>query len=279
MNLRDFRKRLSTENLNIIGSGLRGTGSLTMIEMDVLNRSDHVFIDGYTSIFPEDFREDLERRISKPVIYLRREEVETFSFIRDSNGEISLIVSGDPMTSTTHFSIIGYCKLNNIKWRIFENASITGAVPGRTGLSSYRTGITVSLPEMYENFVPVSPLQKIVGNLRNMLHTILLIDLKNGRNLDIGRVHEIMEIMMDKLGFQDISGIPVLILQRVGWQDEHIFTSTLDKMGNLKVESPYCIVVPFRPDSNEIENMRSVGIAETSIFEKFNYEKALERLG
>jgi len=269
---------LSTENLNIIGSGLRGIGSLTIMEMDILGRSDHIFIDDYTSIFPESFREDLEKSISKPIILLKREDVESFSFIKEGSGTVSLIVSGDPMTSTTHFSIISYCKINNIKWRIFENASITGAVAGRTGLSSYRTGITVSLPEIYENFIPVSPLQNIVRNLRNRLHTIILIDLKNGKNLDIVRVHHIVKVMIEKTGYRELQSIPVLILQRVGWNDEHIFTSTLDEMGNRKVESPYCLVVPFRPDSNEIENMKSLNLEEISIFEKFNYEKIPEKL-
>lgn len=267
---------MSTENLNIIGSGLRGIGSLTNMEMDILSSSDHIFIDGYTSIFPEGFREDLEKKISKSVVCLKREDVETFSFIKEGNGNVSLIVSGDPMTSTTHFSIIGYCKQSNIKWRIFENASISGAVPGRTGLSSYRTGITVSLPEIYDNFVPVSPLQNVVRNLRNKLHTIILIDLKNGRNLDISRVHHIVKVMIEKTGYNEIEDLPVLILQRVGWKDEHIFTSTLNELENIKVESPYCIVVPFRPDSNEIENMKSLGLEKITIFEKFDYEKVME---
>ena len=124
----------------------------------------------------------------------------------------------------------------------------------------------------------MSPLQNIVRNLRNRLHTIILIDLKNGKNLDIVRVHHIVKVMIEKTGYRELQSIPVLILQRVGWNDEHIFTSTLGEIGNRKVESPYCLVVPFRPDSNEIENMKSLNLEEISIFEKFNYEKIPEKL-
>ena len=92
------------------------------------------------------------------------------------------------------------------------------------------------------------------------------------------RVHHIVKVMIEKTGYRELQSIPVLILQRVGWNGEHIFTSTLDEMGNRKVESPYCLVVPFRRDSNEIENMKSLNLEEISIFEKFNYEKIPEKL-
>ncbi|MCL4323414.1 MAG: diphthine synthase [Candidatus Thermoplasmatota archaeon] len=271
MRLRGFRKRLSTEILNLVGSGLRGTESLTAEELEILRRSDFVFIDGYTSIFPDNFKEKLEKIISKGITILGRNEIETFSFLEKAGGETSLIVSGDPLASTTHFSVIRFCNENRITWKLFENASIMSAVPGRTGLSSYRTGTIVSLPDIYDNYVPVSPLQKIVSNIRNELHTIMLIDLKKGKNLDIKRVLEIIKRMVEKIGYDVILDMPAFVLQRVGWEDENLFFAALKNLPDIIVKSPYCIVLPFRPDSNELENMHSIGIDNDFAFRNFDY--------
>ena len=245
-------------NLNIIGSGLRGTRSITLEQKDVLLKSDRIFVDSYTSIFGPNFAADLEEITGRPPVILDREGVESFSFL-DSGFEVgSFIVSGDPFTSTTHYAIMNECRTRGIGCRIYENASITGSIPGRTGLSPYRTGIVVSIPRISANFVPVSPVMKIISNIDNGLHTTLLIDLDSGKNMDSSVLLETLTAMTEKAGIEALTARPAISLERLGWSDEQVNLNFLGKILENDLKSPYSIVIPSKPDSNELENMRGI---------------------
>ncbi|MGP6239150.1 diphthine synthase [Cuniculiplasma sp. SKW4] len=242
-------------NLNLIGSGLRGIRSITLEEMEILRESDVIYIDSYTSIFEDNFQKDLESLAGKKSICLSREEVESFSFLNNKFENISFVVSGDPFTSTTHYAIINECRKKGINYRIYENSSITGAIAGRTGLSPYRIGIVVSIPRIYHNYIPVSPIKKIMSNIEYGLHTTLLMDLENGKNMEPSMVLKTLEKMEERTGVQFIRGRPAISLERLGWKDERIDLDFLDKILENDLMSPYTIVIPSRPDANERENM------------------------
>ena len=245
-------------NLNLIGSGLRGAKSITLEESQVLKRSDVIYIDSYTSIFESNFKKDMEEITGREIIPLQREDVENFSFLNNSFENVSLIVSGDPFTSTTHNAIVNQCRARGIGYRIYENASITGAVAGRTGLSSYRTGIIVSIPRIYDNFVPVSPIRKILSNMEYGLHTTLLVDIDNGKNMDSETLLKTLEKMQEKASVNFLKGRPAISLERLGWNDEKVTLDFIDDLLMKDLKSPYAIVMPSKPDSNEIENMSGI---------------------
>ncbi len=259
-----------------MGAGLRGVKSLSSDEMGTLKKCDFIFVDGYTAIFPSDFKDELTSSVGKTVTFLGRQDVEDFSFIDKSAGQVALIVSGDAMVSTTHFSILRYCRENGISYKIFENSSILSAIPGRTGLSSYRTGNIVSIPDIQDNFVPRSPLQKIFSNLKNRLHTTILIDLIDSKNLDAERVQQIFRKMSDDPQMDLVFEIPVILLERIGWNDEEVFCSRLVDFSELQMNSPYCMVMPFMPDSNEIENMAALNLKNMELFLNFDYARILD---
>ncbi len=244
--------------LHIMGSGLRGVRSFTKEEIDILEKCESIFVDSYTSIFPESFQKDFRDLTGKDLIFLTRESIESFSFLKDMAENVALIVSGDPFMSTTHFSILKECRNLGIKVKIYENASIIGTIPGRTGLSPYRTGMVVSIPKIEENFIPVSPLKKILENRKNRLHTTILIDLRDGKNLSGYEVRDIIERMMEKSGESGIMEMPSIIIERAGWPEERASLNRLGDNLNRDLMSPYAIVIPSEPDYNELENMKIV---------------------
>ncbi len=244
--------------LHIMGSGLRGIRSLTTEEINVVKKCERIFVDSYTSIFPDSFVDDFHNLSGKDFIFLTRENIESFSFLRDKGENIALIVSGDPFMSTTHFSILRECRNLGIEVKIYENASIIGTIPGRTGLSPYRTGTVVSIPKIDQNFIPVSPLKKILENRKNKLHSTILIDLSGGKNLSGHEVRDIFERMMEKSGEYGIMEMPSIIIERAGWPEERACLNRLGDNLNRDLMSPYAIVIPSEPDYNELENMKIV---------------------
>ena len=245
-------------NFHLLGIGLRGTRSITIEQNEVLRKCRKIYIDTYTSIFPENFMNDLSHTYGGEIIPLEREELESMAFIKNGKTDSALIVSGDPFGSTTHMSIARECIDKNIDLKIYENASIISIIWGRTGLSAYRSGSVVSIPDFGNEYVPASPYDKILQNISMGLHTIVLVDLKNGKNIDSLRLREIIILMRDRHGLEDIMKRVSFSIERAGWNDEAIHMDSLENILGRQLMSPYCIVIPGKIDFNERENIMAL---------------------
>ena len=140
--------------LNIMGLGLRGVKSLTLEEADAIRESEIVYFETYTSISPQDTINSipsLTKGIVKPA---DRKLVETDKEIINEakKKNVTLLVTGDALSATTHNELRMEAKKSGIEVRIFENASIITAFISRTGLFNYKFGNIVSMPFVYENF-------------------------------------------------------------------------------------------------------------------------------
>lgn len=260
-----------------MGLGLRGTGSLNLDELSILKESDLIFVDAYTSIFPENVKEDIEKVTGNTVRFLNREEVESFAFLKNPFKTLSLIVSGDPMSSTTHFAIVEKCREMGFIVDIMENASILTTVPGRTGLSPYRMGPVISIPQIVDNFVPMSVARKIRDNMIWQLHTILLIDLENGKNMDPPKVFHILKALGENILPESFFKMPLFVMERIGWADERVFITTVETLESLENHSPYCTVLPMSPNSNEMASTRALGLNGIMSLETFDYKSLCDR--
>ncbi len=267
---------MENRTVYIIGMGLRGIKSLTQEQVEVLKISDVICVDTYTSIFPEGISRGIKLLTGHELEFLDRQNVESFSFLNRSFKTLSLIVSGDPMSSTTHFAIIEKCRELNIYTKIMENASIVTVIPGRTGLSPYRMGPTISIPQVEGNFLPKSVAKKIRESMERGLHSLLLIDLDDGKNLSPERVHEILHTLGDGILPEIFYDMPIFVLERVGWNDEHVFVSTVNELRKLQNRSPYCLVLPVNPGINELTSMRALGVKPLSVVEEFDYNTLSE---
>ena len=243
---------------HLLGAGLRGTRSITVEENEVLGKCSKIYIDTYTSIFPENFINDLSGIYSGEIIPLEREELESMAFIKNKNNDSALIVSGDPFGSTTHMSIARKCIDNKIELKIYENASIISIIWGRTGLSAYRSGSVVSIPDFGNEYIPASPYEKILQNITMGLHTLVLVDLKNGKNIDSSRLMEILTLMRDRNSLDDLMERAAFSIERAGWNDEAIHLDSLENILRKNLRSPYCIVIPGKMDFNERENIKAL---------------------
>lgn len=263
---------MENKHIYIMGIGLRGTGSLTLNEVNILRESDKIFIDSYTSIFPQGMKQDLEEISGRPVEFLLRDEVESFAFLNDTFSIVSFIVSGDPMSSTTHFAIVERCRELKYDVDIIENASIVTTIPGRTGLSPYRMGPVVSIPKIVNNFVPRSVARKIRNNMEWQLHGLLLVDLENGSNMDPTDVFKALHVLGDNILTEQFFEMPMMVLERVGWKNEKVYISTVKTLEKMANNSPYCMVLPMKPNINEIYSMRTLNLPGIEILERFDYE-------
>ena len=182
--------------LNLIGIGLNDEKDITVKGLELVKKSDLIYLESYTSKLQCDVSV-LEEFYGKKVIIADRGMVEgdDNEIIQNSKDkEVSLLIIGDVFSATTHTDIMMRCKELKIDVRIVNNAAILTAV-GITGLQLYKFGKTTSIPYPEENFEPETAYDVIKENNKMGLHTLCLLDIKKDLEKYM-TVNEAMEILL-----------------------------------------------------------------------------------
>ena len=255
--------------LYIMGLGLRGVSSLTNEENYIIRNCTKVYFETYTSISPDSTLEELERIYTRNIERADRQFVEEGREIIElaKNEDVVLIVTGDPLSATTHNQLRADAMEAGVKVEIIENASILSVVPGKVGLFPYRMGPPVSLPFTQENFLPKSVLEKLKANKDSGFHTILLLDLKEGRTMFPREAVEILLRMEDKYKLGVISvDTEIFALSRVSQKDETLVYDTVKNIAEAEMDlSPSVLVIPAALNHSE-EHFVSVFNKKCSYF-------------
>jgi diphthine synthase len=216
---------------------LVGTGvafDLTIAGIQALRECDEAYIETYTGMGEESLIEGLEGRIGKKIARLKRGEVESpFLVEKASSVDVCLLSSGDPLTATTHVSLVVDARQKGIPVRVIHNSSIYSVAPARSGLQVYRFGKTASLVNPRPNYKPTSSLDVIKKNLKMDMHTLVLLDTEP-------------EPMDAKTALGMLSDFDTaIVLSRVGHGDERI---SYGKPENLKEQDlgspPFTVIIP-----------------------------------
>lgn len=166
--------------LYLIGIGLSGENDITLKGLDLVKKSDFVYLENYTSVLNCPV-ENLEKLYGKKIILADRELVEKHAettILKDAKEKnVSFLVVGDPLAATTHFDLLTRAKSMNIPVRVIHNASVMSAV-SITGLQLYKFGKTTSIPFPSKGFEPETAYDVIKSNKSLGLHTLILLDLK-----------------------------------------------------------------------------------------------------
>src|SRR5213594_3227018 len=168
--------------LVFIGLGLDGEKGITLRGLDEARSADLVFAELYTSALPGVSLEAVEKLIDRKIRRLTRQEVEDGQVLlaAAAKGLVAFLVPGDPMTATNHVDLRLRAAASKIRTRIVHGVSILTAAAGALGLQAYKFGRTTTIPFPATGFGPTSPLEAILENRRAGLHTLVLLDLREG---------------------------------------------------------------------------------------------------
>jgi len=167
--------------LTFIGLGLNDERGLSLKGLDLAREADCVFAEFYTSLMPQLDVKNLEKLIGKPILVLKRSDVEENAqrtILEKIRGKkAAFLVPGDPMLATTHIDLRLRAEKAGIRTKVIPGASIFSAILALTGLQAYKFGRTVTLPRLETGKMPESPYDHIRTNLRVGLHTLALLDI------------------------------------------------------------------------------------------------------
>jgi diphthine synthase len=217
--------------LYLVGLGI-GVGGLSIKGLEILKKCERVYREVYTNQ-PTWEKKEIEKLIGKKIVDLSREEVEAGEFVLSAKKEdVGLLVSGDPLTGTTHISLVLHAIENGVRYEVIHASSIFTGV-GESGISCYKFGRVVTLPLPKEGFEPKSPYVQIKKNLEQGLHTLVLLDI----GMDVKEGVGLLLRHMKGLG-------KILVLSRLGTDGKKIFYEKPEVFLKKRVEIPACFVIP-----------------------------------
>ncbi len=233
--------------LYLIGLGLNEEG-YSWEAYNAIERAEKVYIENYTVDFPYE-TSFLEKQFKKKLIPAGRDLIEQFKILDDAKkNDVVILVYGSPLTATTHISLIQEAKKRKIKTKVLYNASVFDAV-AEAGLQLYKFGKIASMP----NFSADSYLNVVKDNLKIKAHSLILVD--------IGlKFEDALEKLEKDAGNKKINLDKILVCERLGLNDSHIYYNTIEKLKSKKIKAPFCIIIP-----SELHFM------EKEVLENFKY--------
>ncbi len=166
--------------LYLIGIGLGTPQDITLQGLNCLKKCDKVYLEAYTSQLVDYDHAALEQAYGVTITPVDRDFLETQAdeelITPAQNKNIALLIVGSPLGATTHVDLLTRANKHDVQTTVIDNASILTTV-GSTGLSLYKFGRTVTVPE--ENTDVTSTYDFMIKNKEIGLHTLVLLDLKN----------------------------------------------------------------------------------------------------
>ena len=217
--------------LYIIGLGLED-GEITQKGLEALEEADQAFAEFYTNTETVDL-EKLEDETGTDIERLEREEVERNDRIvkEAESQEVAFLVSGDPLTATTHYDIKHRAEQKGIETKVYHAPSIFTAI-AETGLNVYKFGRTVTLPREAK---PSSLIEHIGKNDSIGIHTLILLDIDYPANEAAQKLVEMEE---------DLSDREVVVLERANQDSQSVSVMELEEAAQSEFgEPPHCMIL------------------------------------
>lgn len=203
----------------LIGIGLKKE-NLTLEAQKKIKSCKKVFLDSYTSVYSQGEISGLEKFLGKKISFLERKDLEenSMKFFAEAKKEnIGLLVFGNPLTATTHLSVLAELKEKNIPFEVIPGISISNFL-SFTGLQEYKFGRTVSIVFQRENYSPESFFDSIEKNKSIGLHSLCLLDLdvKEKKFMKIKGAIELLEKIEEKRNSKIISESVLIGISKAG---------------------------------------------------------------
>ncbi|MDD3407377.1 MAG: diphthine synthase [Methanomicrobium sp.] len=230
--------------LTFIGLGLYDEKDISIKGLEAIKSADFVFLEGYTSRLMGADIKKLEEYYGKKIEFLGRDDVEKHpDRILDAakSGSAVFLTGGDPMVSTTHSDLRIRAKEKGIPTMIIHGASIQSAVCGLSGLQNYRFGKSCSIPYPEKNWFPTTPLDTIMQNISQDLHTLVFLDIKPDRHMTVAQGADLIVQMAEK---RSIKPPEIYVgIARAGSDNPVVYAGSAEKIKKCDFGEPLHVMV------------------------------------
>lgn len=236
--------------LSLVGLGLNDENDVTRKAFAVLRDADVIYCELFTNKWHGDLGA-IEKDVGKNIIVIDRQEAESAFLIEEARTKnVALLVPGDPLAATTHFSLLAACKRDGVAVNVVHASSILTAV-AETGLHLYKFGRTTTLCFPSRGFEPQSPYEAIRANKRAGLHTLILLDVQEERYMAVA---DALALLQEHA--PDVTQGALLAASRLGAQEQKIAYGTVEQLLRERFDVPAVVIVPGTLHFTEEEALR-----------------------
>ena len=237
--------------LFMVGMGIANLGSMTLRGLEAVMESDEVFAELFTSLLERDTISGLENKTGVKVNLLGRSQLEEEELIIKSlekGNDVCFLTAGDPLAATTHQELRIDAEDMGAEVEIVNSSSIFTAAPGLAGLQQYKFGRTTTIPYPEGDYLPTSPAEVILENIKAGLHTLVLLDIQahRGRYMSVREGAGIILRMVEEAGLEGIGGSTKAVgVARVGRKDHRVIYCDLSSLKEIDLGGPpHCLMIP-----------------------------------
>ena len=245
--------------LYLVGLGL-SPDHLSEEARRILSSVDTIYLDTYTNVLREEDIALYERMVGRSFLRALRKDLEDGmkKLVEEARRkDVAVAVSGDPLTATTHISIYVEALRNGVPVRYVPGISIHTVAMSLSGLQHYRFGPVITVPYLWKD--SPSFYERLHRNMRNNLHTLLLLDL-HPEPLDMKTALEALLYWEKKRRLRVIElGDLVVGMARVGREDCFRFVGTVEELLDVDWgEPPFSLVIPAELHPFEEETLYAI---------------------
>ncbi len=243
----------------LISLGLKPE-QITQEALNAIQECSELYFDSYTSCFSEGSLAELEKITRKKIVPLGRADIEE-RFIEKlkeaKKKSIALLVVGNALFATTHIQLLIDCANLQVPYKFIPGISLTNYL-GLTGLSNYRFGETVSVVMPEPNYAPESFYDKIVRNYENNLHTLCLIDIKNGKPVSVkDALQRLLEIEKNR-NAKIIKNALIIVISGLAGEKQKIVAGNAKELLEKEFATPASIIICSKLSENEREALKTL---------------------
>ena len=268
--------------LNVIGIGINEFGSLSMDSIEILKKSDIIFLERFTGFISDNFLTKLKSLLDDPkdkqsdsnidIKFVKRWYIEDGREILEKSSlfNVSILVYGDPLVATTYNELLVRAKKQSIDVKVIHSSSGLISLIGETGLQPYKFGKMVTM--MSDPMSSITVYSTIYDNLCLGLHTLILTEYNNddGINnfnsssdpfyLSPKRVFEMLLKREEEMKLANISSDSfALVASKIGSNSSQILSGKIDSLSKMEYNGgPNTIIIPGSLHFIEDDSIRNL---------------------
>ncbi|MGC9106463.1 MAG: diphthine synthase [Thermoprotei archaeon] len=235
--------------LYLVGLGLSWKLT-TPLALEVLKGSDVVYFDTYTS-FSCDITHERLSSMGINVVRASRKDLENeykkVIALLDEGKKVAIASVGDPIIATTHEALAIEAAKRGHKVKVIPGVSVLCYFLSKSGLSSYKLGrsVTVTFPE---NVPSETPYRVLKANDEQGLHTVMFLDIRNGRMMTSKEAISILASLEEKFKEGVVTPERIVVIgQRLGCDDEKVSVMKVSEVPNSSLsDPPHILLFPSR---------------------------------
>ena len=230
-----------------IGLGVSGIKSISDDVKKIIEDSDIVYLESFTSPISESHEEKIKSLVKGDFKIAKRWFVEDGQEIlrNAKDKKVSLLSYGDPYIATTHIELRVRAEIEKTKTNTIHSSSVLTSLVGESGLQYYKIGRIATI--MNDQKSLLTPYTIIYRNLLQGNHSILLLEYNQDQNFFLNpkdAISRLLEIEKEQRKNVLSDETYAIVTSRIGFDSQKITSGKFSSLIKTNFgEPPHSIII------------------------------------